>query len=339
LHDLTEEELDLLRKYLEPMADILEQAVSLPWDQWSNAMVDAQTGSADLDELWGLASGCDGLLMAKAVLDARAGNADGLFQDIALLLRVRETSASMYRDSLSFLADMVVDALQQGAVSPSAEEELLTQLAHSRGRDVFCRQQEQFLSFMVKTLDELPQSLTQLEDYPFRRMLGLGYCTVGLPLLNYDMQYFATNAARVLDASALPHLEAEAALRDLREECDARFLGSFGRNLGLGLLSDSHRFAARAEQEAWMDLTRLGVTLERYQTDHGAYPATLDALRDRFPEGLPVDPFSGGPYRYTSDGHSFQLYSIGRSPEDSGGSDHIVWPSRSEHAASGPVVQ
>jgi len=340
LRDLTEEELDLLRKYLEPMADILEQADSLPWDQWNNAMVDAQTDSAGLIEMWGLASGCDRLLMAKAVLDARAGNADGLFQDIALLLRVRETSCSMYRDSLSFLADMVVDALGQGAVSRNAEEELLMQLARSRGREVFRRQQEQYLAMTVKILDELPQSLSVHENDPFRRALGLGYCTVGLPLFNYDMRNFATDAERVLDASALPHLEAGAALGDVRAECDTRFLGSFGRNLGVGYMSDAARFAARAEQEAWMDLTRLGITLERYQMDHGAYPATLDALGDRFPEGLPVDPFSAGPYRYTSDGQSFRLYSIGRNLEDSGGSGHIVWPSRSEHAAaSGPVVQ
>jgi len=339
VRDLTKEEIDLLRNYLEPMADILEQADSLPWDQWSNAMVDAQTDLAGLIEMWDLASGCDRFLMAQAVLDARAGNADGLFKDIALFLRVRETS-SMYRDSFGFLADMVVDALEQGAVSRNAEEELLMQLARSRGREVFRRQQEQRLALMVKTLDELPQSLSEMEDDPFRRTLALGYCTVGLPLFNYDVQNFAADAERVLDASALPHLEAEAALGDIRAECDARFLGNFGRNLGVGYMSDPARFAARAEQEAWMDLTRLGVTLERYQTDHGAYPATLDALRDRFPEGLPVDPFSGGPYRYTSDGQSFQLYSIGRNLEDSGGSGHIVWPGRSEHpAASGPVVQ
>ena len=217
---------------------------------------------------------------------------------------------------------VVASALEEGGASRDAEDTLLTQLAYSRRREVFRRQQEQMLSCTMKLLDELPQSLVQFERDPFRKTLGLGYCTVGLPLFNYDVQVYATDAARVLDASSLPHLEAEEALSDIRAECDARFLGKFGRNIGMGALSDPDRFLVRAEQEAWMDITRLGITLERYEADHGTYPQTLDALQDRFPEGLPVDPFSGGTYGYTFDGQSFQL-----------SSGDIVWPSRSKHEA------
>ena len=322
LRDLTDVELDVLAKSIETDKVIREELDDLDWHRLHDAMIDADTRAAAFFDMWDLALISERLLITKAVLDAHAGSTDALLLDAARLLCVSEVSVSRSGSPLSYVMSVVASALEEGGASRDAEDTLLTQLAQSRRREVFRRQQEQMLSSMVKLLDELPQSLVEWENDLFRRTLGLGYCTVGLPLFNYDVQIFATDAARVLDASSLPHLEAEEALGDIRAGCDARFLGSFGRNLGVGPLSDPDRFLARAEQEAWMDITRLGIILERYRTEHSTYPQTLNALQDRFPEGLPVDPFSGGPYTYTFDGQSFQL-----------SSGDIVWRSRSKHEA------
>jgi len=321
LRDLTDAELDVLAKLIETNKDIWEELDNLDWHRLHDDVIDADTRSAAVFDMWDLAAISEVLLTAKAMLDAHAGNTDALLLDAVRLLCVADASLSS-SGSPSYVMSVVASALEEGGASRDAEDTLLRQLAHSRRREVFRRQQEEMLSCMVKLLDELPQGLVQLELDPFRRTLGLGYCTVGLPLFNYDVQVYATDAARVLDASSLPHLEAEEALSDIRAECDARFLGSFGRNLGMEFFTDPHRFQVRAEQEAWMDITRLGIILEHYQADHGTYPQTLDALQDRFPEGLPVDPFSGGPYAYTFDGESLQL-----------SSGDIVWRNRSKNEA------
>jgi len=67
------------------------------------------------------------------------------------------------------------------------------------------------------------------------------------------------------------------------------------------------------------------LALERYRCAHGEYPATLDELVPTALESLPLDPFSGAPFRYqrvpaTEEGDdSFLLYSVGADGKDDGG--------------------
>jgi hypothetical protein len=59
-----------------------------------------------------------------------------------------------------------------------------------------------------------------------------------------------------------------------------------------------------------MDIMRIGIVLNRYRAEHGAYPESLDAVAERFPKGMPVDPFSGKGYAYSSDGKSCRAWSV-----------------------------
>jgi hypothetical protein len=62
------------------------------------------------------------------------------------------------------------------------------------------------------------------------------------------------------------------------------------------------------------------VAVQRYERDHGAYPATLDALvAGGYMKELPLDPYSGKAFGYRVTGDDFLLYSWGLNLVDDGG--------------------
>jgi len=63
----------------------------------------------------------------------------------------------------------------------------------------------------------------------------------------------------------------------------------------------------------------MGLTIERYQADHGSYPETLDAIEPRLGGSMSVDPFTGQPYHYRRSVDSFCLYSVDANLTDDGG--------------------
>jgi len=83
-----------------------------------------------------------------------------------------------------------------------------------------------------------------------------------------------------------------------------------------------------AAHRARVDTCRLGLALKLFKAKRGAYSkelnelAELGELRELRGEGqakLPVDPFSGQPYRYVVKGDGFVVYSVGRNRVDDGG--------------------
>jgi len=64
----------------------------------------------------------------------------------------------------------------------------------------------------------------------------------------------------------------------------------------------------------------VAAALSAYQHDHGRYPFSLDALRDRgYLETIPLDPFVDRPLRYRQEDRRFILYSVGPNGIDDGG--------------------
>ena len=58
------------------------------------------------------------------------------------------------------------------------------------------------------------------------------------------------------------------------------------------------------------------------------YPATLEAVADLFPDGLPRDPATGEPYRYQPDAEgSYRLWGRGTDRTDNAGDikADLVW--------------
>jgi hypothetical protein len=79
-------------------------------------------------------------------------------------------------------------------------------------------------------------------------------------------------------------------------------------------------FADQACHEVRIDLFRMGLLIERHYTDHREYPDSLDVLAPALGGSVPVDPFSGEPYRYIVNDDGFLLYSVGWNQVDDGGS-------------------
>ncbi len=74
-----------------------------------------------------------------------------------------------------------------------------------------------------------------------------------------------------------------------------------------------------AKSEAKMSMAKAALDLERYRSENGSYPATLDALK----LAPSPDPFTGRPFAYRKEGSGFALESPGAD-----GKDAQVWRSR-----------
>ena len=76
---------------------------------------------------------------------------------------------------------------------------------------------------------------------------------------------------------------------------------------------------------AFDGLVHVGAALERYRTDKGRYPESLDALVPTYLTEIPEDPYAGEPPRYaTSPEH--RLWSVGPDAEDDRGEeDDLVY--------------
>ena len=87
---------------------------------------------------------------------------------------------------------------------------------------------------------------------------------------------------------------------------------------------------ALARTQAQQQLLLLGVAIESYENEHGAYPTSLNAVQGQANGASIIDPFTGAPFHYTLVGNGFELYSVGRNLEDDGGRHNandgdIVW--------------
>lgn len=71
-----------------------------------------------------------------------------------------------------------------------------------------------------------------------------------------------------------------------------------------------------------LTLDRASVTalaVQRFRLDQGRMPATVEELRGRYLNELPVDPYSGQPFRLKAEERSFTVYSVGPDGADNGG--------------------
>ncbi len=66
-------------------------------------------------------------------------------------------------------------------------------------------------------------------------------------------------------------------------------------------------------------LGRLGLASAAYRSDHGKYPATLNALVPKYIREIPKDPFSGEPLKMLAVDGGLILYGVGEDLKDDGG--------------------
>jgi len=66
-------------------------------------------------------------------------------------------------------------------------------------------------------------------------------------------------------------------------------------------------------------LGRLGLASAAYRSDHGKYPATLNALVPKYIREIPKDPFSGEPFKMKAINDGLILYGVGEDLKDGDG--------------------
>jgi hypothetical protein len=161
---------------------------------------------------------------------------------------------------------------------------------------------------------------------PAKRFVQTKFYTswVARPWINKEERIYSDGMKELSSIAGLPYYEALQAL-DRNEP-----VASYTLITRVAMSAIPSSFRALARSEAQLDLMRIGLTLERFRAEEGAYPDTLSAIASRLGGEVPVDPFTGSSYGYSHDGRTFTLYSVGMNGQDDGArhdyaNGDIVW--------------
>ena len=89
----------------------------------------------------------------------------------------------------------------------------------------------------------------------------------------------------------------------------------------LALLEPAADRASRSADRvtAQIDAVLLRIALERYRRDHRGWPESVERLSPAYLDPLPMDPFGGGPLRFTASPAGITVYSTGTDRDDDRG--------------------
>jgi hypothetical protein len=158
------------------------------------------------------------------------------------------------------------------------------------------------------------------------------YGKSGLP--QRDMNVFLILQAEIQDKCRMPSDKVMASLR--RDPITKQIPAYCPLSPYLLTFSES-LLSSKAQNEASLQVTRIGLALKQFKMANGAYPDTLAGLMPLFLDKLPKDPCSGNNLLYRKEGKGFLLYSVGGDLQDNQGAPNnrkfpfmsydIVWKS------------
>jgi hypothetical protein len=153
----------------------------------------------------------------------------------------------------------------------------------------------------------------------WRVKLRDAYSTVGRPLLDQDEVASLQAMEQMIRATGEPWPQCGKDLARASQQAAALpgYRSLITRRFFSGLY-DTESPPLRLRLAAGLGSTQIALALKAYQAEHGDYPADLSALEQ---DGwkLPLDPFTGKPYRYRRDNQGFLVYSLGEDMKDQGG--------------------
>jgi len=300
---------------------------------------------------------CSTLLRAHATVRADEGDYRGAVEDIFAGMRLADALAQeplmgSQATRISIHAEMnaaLQQCIQVQDLPPDVLERLLSYVAECDNRRAFA---ESFAGTQVAIHNYFSQLRSR--DYPEQMFEGerlwasagipefinppfMQFYTswLGRPWMNMDESACTNMLSRIAGIADRPYFEARPELAEIIQKTEnlAR-LRMASRNMAQSL---ERYVLLQAEHEARLDLAQMGLLVEQYQAQHGSYPNTLDAIAPLTEWSMPVDPFTGEPYRYYASDNNFQLYSIGWNDIDDGGilgstwgEGDIVWRSSTE---------
>lgn len=141
------------------------------------------------------------------------------------------------------------------------------------------------------------------------------------PLTAHDLEYFAQSMSEYAGLAGRPYYEVRGELDRLRAERvdGAPWYAELTRAM---LPTIGKALERQATTEASLGTTQLAAALRTWRDEHGAYPPTLEAVREVLPR-MPLDPFTGKPYLYRREGEGFVVYTAGPSGIDGGGTPSV----------------
>lgn len=344
LSDCTPEELAQMEAFLKANRDLVREIYALV-EQGVPALAVELSGEVDdkrhlmLDHWWDVTSCCR-LLALDAIVNSKRQNCPDAVKAVIAWMKLSDRLPFGYEPRvypIQTVKEALYEVFVRETLPPELTQALLAQLEDSGSQRVFAERLGREASYQLQWVSDLPRSFH--EDYgaaPFSTaqtyLLVCG--TVAQPWLNMDVQVFADTTGQVLELTDLPYHKAEPQLARINEELDNRPLGRYRAWWGARDMVQN-KFLKRAYDEAQLDLARLAVVLEQHRARHGQYPDTLDAVAPDLSGSLPLDPFTGEPYRYEPSVDRFQLYSAGPNRIDDGGRQgtrdgDIAWRGRDE---------
>lgn len=141
------------------------------------------------------------------------------------------------------------------------------------------------------------------------------------PWVNRDMETLVKIQEHTCEMARLPYFQARPLIAQFNSDLlSDRFSPLAGHYVAMVSLSP---LESQADHEVRLQLLQIGLSLERYQSEHGTLPIDLKVLSSTLPENTFIDPYTGNPFFYMPEGNKFLLYSVGRNLANDGGRHDI----------------
>jgi hypothetical protein len=263
------------------------------------------------------------LLRADATVAVAQGDFDRFVDDVVATMQLSDALAveptlmsQLVRFAVYGIANSALERHPAGALSDDQYERLMQQLAQAGRREEFA---DCFAGEAIRTANFFDDPVTSGTIFtPEQVLMRLYNNPLGKPLRDLDEVSALEILARIQDAARLPYFEALPELQAIDDQIESlSWLRPYSR---LTLSHLTATFQAQARHEASVVIAQIGLTVERFHEEFGAYPPSLEQIAPLLPGNvLPLDPFTGAPYIYRPADDSFLLYSVNADQVDDGG--------------------
>jgi hypothetical protein len=288
------------------------------------------------------------ILCRDAVMQAYGGNLDLAVENLVAGMQLGDALegepvliSQFVRIAIyGIVSDAMTNALPPGALPPNQVDLFVDHLAQADHRQALADSlsAESIMGLMAFERirgGEFPgfdsMGPTDPGDTAERLFYRVYSSPIARPWFNNDEATYAEYMTEMADVATLPFHEAAPTFERLEEDIENLPITRVLSRVLLPALTRASQYQAR--HEATVDLMQMGLLLEQYYVDNGAYPDSLDPLASSLGGGLPVDPFTGESYVYQPSANSFLLYGVGINQTDDGGvhdvrEGDLVWRGR-----------